>query len=129
MKTYFSVNELTGMNGSPVAGEFITEPSAKFVRAGVTVGSSVLYNKETDKSATVTNVTETRIDATGVSFKPGQSYLVTLPSAWTLTDPADNAPVVDIECKVCGFSFPQNKLTEGKCQVCYDPPSPRRVER
>lgn len=129
MKTYFSIDELTGMNGSPVSGEFIIEEGAKFVRAGVSVGVSVLYNKDTGTSGLVTSVAEARIDATGVLFKQGQPYLVTLPTAWTLTDPVDNIPSVDIECKRCGFSFPNTKLTDGYCQVCYDPPSPRRIER
>lgn len=128
MKSYFSVNELTGMNGSPVAGEFITEDGAKFIRAGVN-NTCTLYNKTANKSALVTTVTETRIDATGLFFNPGDAYLVTLPAAWTLTDPEDNIPVVDIECKRCGFSFPKNKLVDGVCQVCYDPPRPRRLER
>jgi hypothetical protein len=129
MKSYLQVDELTGMNRSPIAGEFITENDAKFLRAGVTVGLSVLYNMETGVSGTVTGATETRVDATGVPFKPGQPYIVSLPSDWTVTDPADNIPIVDIECKRCGFSFPKKKLVEGYCKDCYDPPRPTRTER
>ena len=121
MKTYFSVTELTGFNQSPVSGDFILDGDNKFIRAGVVVGVSTLYNMETDVSGLVTGVTEETVTATGVPFKQGQPYVVSLSAAWIITDPDENIPIVDIECKRCGFSFPSNKLIEGVCRDCYDP--------
>ncbi len=121
MKTYFQVTELTGFNQSPTPGDFILDSGNKFIRAGVIASVSTLYNMETGISGLVTGVTEEVVTATGVSFKQGQPYVVTLSAAWTITDPDENIPITDIECKRCGFSFPSNKLIEGVCRDCYDP--------
>ncbi len=128
MKTYFQVTELTGFNQSPVLGEFIQDAGHNFTRAGVAIGLSVLYNMETGVSSAVTGFTATTVEATGVAFKQGQPYVVSLPVPWTITDPADNIPITDIECKRCGFSFPKDQLVEGVCKVCYDPPKRPKSE-
>lgn len=128
MKTYIKVSELTGFNQSPVAGDFIKDDGQLFVRSGVVIVLSTLYNMETGVSGLVTGVTETTVTAAGVPFKQGQPYVVTLPVDWTITDPDENIPIVDIECKRCGFSFPTAKLVEGYCQDCYDPPKRNKAE-
>ena len=121
MKSYFQITELTGFNQSPTSGDFILDGGNKFIRSGVVIGVSILYNMETGISSLVTDVTEETITATGVPFKQGQPYIVTLSVPWTITDPDENIPITDIECKRCGFSFPSNKLIEGVCRDCYDP--------
>jgi hypothetical protein len=121
MKVYFQITELTGFNQSPISGDFILDSGSLFIRAGVIVGIPILYNMETGISGLVTNLTKETITATSVPFKQGQPYIVTLSTPWTITDPDENIPITDIECKWCGFSFPSNKLIEGVCRDCYDP--------
>lgn len=120
MKHTISITELSGVNESPTSGDFIISSNRDFIVRGVVVGVSTLYNKSTGVSGLVTARTASQIDATGVPFKPGDFFTVSLSSAWVLQN-AD-MPVVEVECNICGFSFPSKELTLGRCKVCVDQP-------
>lgn len=118
MRVTREVSDLTGFNESPIAGQFITSSERDFVNRHVVAGVSVLYNKTTGLSAVVSNVTATRIDATGLDFKPGDLFLVTLSTDWLVQN--SDGPVVDVECKRCGWSYPSDELVNGRCKTCVD---------
>lgn len=121
MKHTITVTELSGHNESPTAGNFVTSSNRDFVTRRVTVGVSTLYNMATGISGLVTAVTATRIDA-AVPFKPGDLFKVSLSSAWTLQN--SDMPVMEVECKICGWSYPREKLINGRCSTCLDEPRP-----
>lgn len=120
MKHTWTIDQLSGYNRAQSNGDFIEDANREFVTKGVVVGVSTLYNKETDVSGLVTAVTEDRIDATGVSFKRGDPYVVTLNAAWTMAN-SDGA-LIEVECRRCGFSYPSKELSNGLCKVCIDKP-------
>lgn len=120
MRTTRTVSLLEGMNESPLAGDFIISSERDFVVRGVVVGVSTLYNSSTGVSGLVTTAASNRVDATGVSFKPGDFFQVSLASPWTVG--TDDGPVIDVECNRCGFSYPAKELTKGLCKVCQDQP-------
>jgi hypothetical protein len=122
MRVTRTVTELTGTNESPIGGNFIIDTGRSFVSQNVVSGVSILTNKSTNLSSLVTTVTATRLDA-NVAFKPGDFYSVTLSSAWTVQN--SDGPIVDIECKRCGFSYPSWELTGGLCEWCVDNTNPR----
>lgn len=119
MKHIRTVTILSGVNESPISGEFILSSNRDFVNRGVVVGISELYNKSTGLNATVTTVTSSRIDALGLSFKPGDFFEVSLSVAWTVQN--DDGPVVEVECSICGYSFPRKELdSKWHCKDCRD---------
>ena len=117
MKHTVEVSELSGHNESPVAGNYIVSSNRDFTNRFVTVGSSVLYNETLGTSATVTAVTATQIDAATV-FYPGDMWRVTLSANWTLQN--SDMPVIEVECNICGFSYPQKDMLRGICKTCQD---------
>lgn len=118
MRRTFEVSEVSGFNDSPIGGEYITSGERDFAAMNVVAASSVIYNSSKGTSGTVTTVTDNRIDATGVWFDPGDFFYVTLDSDWTLQ--TDDGPVIDVECRRCGFSYPNNQLMDGVCKTCQD---------
>jgi hypothetical protein len=121
MRTTRTVSLLEGTNESPLAGDFVISSERDFIVRGVVVGVSTLYNKSSGVSGLVTAVASNRIDAIGVSFKPGDFFQVSLSSSWIVQ--TDDGPVVDVECNRCGFSYPNKELTGGLCKVCQDQPA------
>ena len=118
MKHTTTTSELTGTNESPIGGNFIIATNREFVTRKVVVGISTLYNKSKGLSGLVSAVTETRIDAPGVNFSPGDFFAVSLDTPWTLQ--TDDGPVIEVECNRCGFSYPSKELTRGLCSTCID---------
>lgn len=123
MKHTVEVTELSGFNESPIAGNFI-KSSRDFDTRNVTVGVSVLTNSMTGLSGTVTAVSDETITAAGMSFSPGDFFYVTLSAPWTLQN--SDMPIIEVECKVCGFSYPRKQLVRGICSVCLDKIRPKR---
>lgn len=120
MRHTWTVSELSGLNRAQAAGDYIEDFERDFVTRGVVVGSSTLYNKSKGLSALVTGVTSTRVTATGTNFVPGEMYVVSLDTAWTVQTP--DGPLIEVECNICGFSYPAKELTKGRCKVCIDKP-------
>ena len=120
MRTTRTVDYLEGTNESPASGDFIISSERDFVNRGVTAAASVLYNQSTGDYATVTAVTATRVDATGCAFKPGDFFQVSLPTAWTVQ--TDDGPVINVDCNICGFSYPNKEMNRGVCKTCQDKP-------
>lgn len=118
MKHTVEVSELSGTNESPVEGNFVVSTNRDFVNRHVVVGVSVLYNKFTGKSGVVSAITATQINTANVNFKPGDLFLVTLSTPWTIQN--SDGPVIEVECNRCGFSYPQKELVNGKCKTCRD---------
>lgn len=118
MKHTWTIDQLSGYNRAQSNGDFIEDANREFVTKGVVVGVSTLYNKETNASGLVTDVTEDRIDATGVGFKRGDPYVVSLNADWTMQN--SDGPLIEVECNRCGFSYPSKELTRGLCCVCID---------
>jgi len=120
MKRTWTITQLSGYNRAQSNGDFIEDANREFVTKGVVIGVSILYNKATNVSGLVTNVTENRIDAVGVLFKRGDPYVVTLNLPWTMQN--SDGPLIEVECKRCGFSYPSKELNNGLCKVCIDKP-------
>ncbi len=122
MKHTTTVNNLDGMNESPVGGDFIVSSNRDFVTRRVIAGISVLTNESNGKCGIVTMATATRVDAVGINFKPGDFFSVTLASPWTVQ--TVDGPVIEVECNRCGFSYPSKELTLGLCKICIDKSKP-----
>jgi hypothetical protein len=120
MKHTWTIDQLSGYNRSQTNGEFIEDFNREFSTKGVVNGVSILYNKETNESGLVTTVTDDRVDALGVKFKRGDPYVVTLATDWTMQN--DDGPLIEVECSICGFSYPTKDLTRGRCKTCIDKP-------
>ena len=118
MKHTWTIDQLSGYNRSQSNGDFIEDTNREFTTKGVVIGVSILYNKATNASGLVTDRTEDRVDATGVSFTRGDPYVVTLSTAWTIQN--SDGPLIEVECNRCGFSYPSKDLTRGLCKVCVD---------
>jgi len=118
MKYSRTVDEVAGFNNSPLGGEFITSGERDFAAMNVAVGSSVIYNTSKGTSGIVTAVTDNRIDATGVHFDPGDFFYVTLDPSWTVQN--SDGPLIEVECKRCGWSYPAKELVGGLCKTCID---------
>lgn len=121
MKVIRVVSELVGVNESPISGDYITSSERSFTSRGVVASSSVLYNQTKGLSAIVDAVTDSKIEAVGTKFDPGDLWKVTLDSDWTVQND-DGLPLVEIQCKRCGFSYPAKTLIKGRCQTCNDAP-------
>ena len=119
MKVIRTVSELTGFNESPIGGAFITSSNRDFITRGVVVGISTLYNQTNATSALVTTVTSSRIDALGLSFTPGDLWKVSLATPWTVQDDS-GIPLVESQCKRCGWNYPAKVLVGGRCPTCVD---------
>lgn len=120
MKHTTSISDLSGTNESPVEGDFIVSSNRDFITRRVVAGISILYNKSKGLSGLVSVVTTSRIDAAGTKFSPGDFFLVTLATPWTIQ--TDDGPVIEVECNRCGFSYPDKELTNGLCKWCIDAP-------
>lgn len=120
MKVTRTISELVGVNSSSKAGEYIEGPNRDFITKGVVVGVSILYNQTNERSATVTSVTSSRIDALGLGFNPGDFWKVSLSTPWTVQ--TEDGPLVEVQCKRCGFSYPNKTLVKGRCPTCVDTP-------
>lgn len=120
MKHITTVLDLSGTNESPIGGDFIISSNRDFVTRRVVVGISTLYNKSKGLSGLVSVVTASRIDAVGTKFDPGDLFLVTLSTPWTLQ--TDDGPVIEVECNRCGYSYPSKELQNGLCKWCIDKP-------
>jgi hypothetical protein len=118
VKHIWTITQLSGYNRSQSGGDFIEDANREFVTKGVIIGISVLWNKSTDLSSFVTNVTANRIDAVGVNFKCGDPYIVTLNTPWTMQ--TSDGPLIEVECNLCGFSYPNKELSLGRCKTCQD---------
>jgi hypothetical protein len=118
MKHTTTVSELVGTNESPISGNFIVSSNREFITRKVVVGVSILTNKTKDLSGLVSAVTQTRIDAPGVNFNPGNFFSVTLESPWTIQN--SDGPVIEVECNRCGFSYSSKELIRGLCKTCID---------
>lgn len=118
MKHTWTIDQISGYNRAQSNGDFIEDTNREFATRGVVVGVSILYNKETNVSGLVTDVTDDRVDATGVSFKRGDPYVVTLNADWTMAN--TDGPLIEVECNRCGFSYPSKELTRRLCKVCID---------
>ncbi len=119
MRRTWTIDELVGFHDAPTKLTYLSCSTGAFVTRGVTIGSSLLTNKTTMLGGLVTNLTETTILA-GVSFSSGDLFLVTLPTPYTMED--EFGPLIEIECRVCGFSFPSKELIKGRCKDCVDAP-------
>lgn len=124
MKVTRTVSELTGVNESPLSGDYIESLNRDFVTRGVIVGVSTLYNQTNGLSALVSAVTASRIDAVGTDFRPGDFWKVSLPTPWTVQE--DGTVLIEVQCKRCGWSYPKNTLVKGLCPTCVD--QPRRTK-
>ena len=113
--------DLSGTNESPQPGNFIVDSGRQFISQNVVVGVSVLTNTRYGTSGVVTQVTQTKINAP-VLFSPGDFYTVTLASPWTLQN--SDGPVITVECRVCGFSYPEKDMNDEVCKWCQDRPWP-----
>jgi hypothetical protein len=118
MKHTWTVSELAGINQAITPGEFIEDDNRDFSNRGVVVGVSILTNVDTNISSLVTGVTTTKVSAIGVSFNCGDLYKVTLATPWTMQN--SDGSLIEVECNICGFSYPKDKLIRGKCKVCQD---------
>jgi hypothetical protein len=117
MKHTIEIFDLSGLNESPVSGDFIISSNRDFVTRGVTT-ASIITNGKSGISGTVSAVTASKITSTGMMFNPGDPFHVTLAVGWILQN-AD-VPVIEVECNVCGFCYPQKQLTKGRCKTCID---------
>ena len=128
MKHTVEVTDISGFNESPVSGNYIIVTSRlSLVSPYLVVGISTLTNSSKTLSGLVSAVTDlgdgrTQISAPGVNFAPGEFFLLTLATAWTIQN--DDLPLIEVECNVCGWSYPQKELVNGKCKVCLDAPRP-----
>jgi hypothetical protein len=122
VKHTWTITQLSGYNRSQSNGDFIEDANREFVTKGVIIGLSILWNKSTDISGLVTNVTVDRIDAVGVHFNRGDPYIVTLNTPWTMQN--SDGPLIEVECALCGFSYPNKELSLGRCKTCQDKPKP-----
>jgi hypothetical protein len=120
MKHTWTISELTGLNKALSLGEYIEDEERYFTTKGVVTGVSLLTNVDTGISSLVTSATETKVGAVGVTFQPGDFYIVTLASDYTMQN--SDGPLIEIECSLCGFSYPSKELTNGRCKVCIDKP-------
>lgn len=101
-----------------MGGNYIESSERDFIARGVVVGVSTLYNQTSGLSALVGGVTASRITTLGLGFSPGDFWRVSLNTPWTVQN--DNGPIVDIQCKRCGWSYPQKTLVNGLCPTCID---------
>lgn len=120
MRHTWTISTIDGTNETPTVGEYITSTSGDFINRGVVIGVSVLTNKTTGAYGTVSARTATTVTATGISFDPGDFYSVTLPTPWTVQN--EFGPLIEIECNICGFSYPVKELVKGRCKDCIDKP-------
>jgi len=118
MKHTWTISNIDGTNETPIVGDYITSTSGDFINRGVVIGVSVLTNKTTGVYATVTARTATTVTATGVAFNSGDFYSVTLPNPWTVSN--EFGPLIEVECNICGFSYPSKDLVKGRCKDCID---------
>jgi hypothetical protein len=121
MKRTVEVTELSGFNESPVAGEYIISLSRDYTTRHVIAGVSVLSNHTTGLSAAVTGVTATMLSVPGLKCNPGDFYVVSLATPWTIQN--DDLPIIEVECNLCGWSYPKKELVGGRCKVCIDKPN------
>ena len=119
MKHTTTTSILSGTNESPIVGQFIVGVGRDFIVRGVVTGVSVLTNKTTRKSGLVTGVAAAQVNAS-VTFNPGDFFEVTLAAPWIMQ--TADGPVIEVECKRCGWSFPNRALVNGLCKVCIDKP-------
>jgi hypothetical protein len=122
MKHTVSVSDLSGFNESPLSGDFIVSSNRDFVTRRVVVGISILYNQTKKLFGIVSAVTPSRIDAPGTKFNSGDMFLVTLATPWVIQN--SDGPVIEVECNVCGYSYPTKELSMGRCKWCIDQPKP-----
>ena len=120
MKHSRTIDELSGINRAMAAGAYIEDYERYFSTKGVVAGVDTLTNKTTGVGTLVSAVTDSRVTAAGSSFKPGDFYTVSIIATYVVQT-ADGA-VIEVECSVCGFSYPSKELVRGKCKVCIDKP-------
>ncbi len=133
-----TVSVLQGFNHTPYLGKLIKDPNQDFVRRGVVAGVSVVRRVKDNVHAVVTTVTPDTIEtagdwfadewfelprghwfsATGIEFEYGDFYEVTLVAPWVVQN--SDSPILDVECRRCGFSYPKKELQNGLCEECID---------
>ena len=115
MRTIYKTTEVVGCFNGPQRSSTI--PLAlNPTKAGIAVGSKV-ENTSKGITGTVLNIGTGSV-ATDVLFDIGDFYVITLPTAQNLQ--TDDGPVIDVECKICGFSFPGTELIDDRCKICHD---------
>jgi len=118
----WTVDELSGINKAPTRGTTVYAPEGNFVARGVVVGISMLYNMSTGQYGLVTAVTPTTLQATHggwyIDFSPGDFWRVLLAAPWVVQN--EDGPLIEIECNICGFSYPRKGLVKGRCSRCID---------
>jgi hypothetical protein len=109
------MSEICGIFNGPVAGTTVPLAVAP-ATVGITIGT-VIKNESNGITGAVTAVNAASVEV-DVSFAPGEFYTITLPTAWQAQN--DDGLVIDVECRVCGFSFPATELVDDTCSVCLD---------
>jgi hypothetical protein len=121
MRLTTQVTEFTGFNESPVGGNFILSSNRSFY-GYVVAGTSILYNKTQGTSGTVSSLSATRVANDTINapvlFAPGDLFLVTLATPWTIQN--SDGPIVSVDCSLCGYSYPAKELVGGLCKWCRD---------
>ena len=121
MKHTWTIDELSGINRAQAAGDYIEDYERYFATKGVVAdGTCTLYNVTKGIDAIVIAVTETKVTGGGTRFSPGDFYRVTLTTDYVMQN-SDGA-LIEVECSLCGFSYPSKELVRGKCKVCIDKP-------
>jgi len=118
MRTTYSMSEINGIfNGAMPGNSFELQISPSYV--GIALGS-VIRNTSKGTAGTITGISDNVITA-DIDFSLGDFYVIELPQPWIAQTP--DGLVIDVECKICGFSFPWDQLIDGVCGVCFDTPN------
>jgi hypothetical protein len=120
MKHTWTISELSGINRAQAAGDYIEDYERDFLTKGVVAVTDTLYNDTTGTSGAVSAVTDDKVTAAGMAFKPGDFYRVSITATYVMQN--SDGPLIEVECNICGWSYPAKDLVRGRCKVCIDKP-------
>ena len=123
MRQTHTLSEITGLNRCLTVGYSIVD-AWDWTAVGV-IPTDVVENRTTGKTGTVT-VVGTDL-TTDVQFSPGDPYIITLSTAYTVV--SSEEPVYELVCKMCGWQTKKEELDtyQGRCKVCFDPDPPKKA--
>lgn len=110
------IGTLTGFNTATSGGYCFTDRDRAFATQKAWPGIEI-YNMTTGTKGMILEVSGDQL-CTTIWFNPGDFYTIWLREAWILAN--SDGPIIEIDCRRCGFSYPRKELVRGLCKWCRD---------
>src|SRR5574343_466151 len=120
MRHVVLVGKFAGFNNSPSGGYFLIVRDRPLGDDNIWPGLTI-HNNSTGVSGIILRIVDETVYTT-VWINPGEFYTICLSKPWTLAN--SDGPVIEIDCRLCGWSYPREQLVNGLCWTCQDDEKP-----